>query len=98
MEKSARKDEPPSSRPQLFLVGRNSRGNWVVQDPRGVRGGLFVNREHALRYVRSEHGRRRPAFVLVSGVLDLDMTPTAEAASGLDAPARESRERQRRVA
>jgi hypothetical protein len=38
-------DKPPSpscSRSSLFLVGRNSRGNWVVQDQSGLCGGLFV--------------------------------------------------------
>jgi hypothetical protein len=28
----------------LFLIGRNSRGNWVAQDSGGLRGGLFVDR------------------------------------------------------
>ena len=41
--------EPPSwLRPPLFVVGQNTRGNWVVQDQKGMRGGLFVNREAAV--------------------------------------------------
>jgi len=66
--------EPPSS-PQApsFRVGRDSQGNWVVQDPRGVRGGLFVDRTQALRFVRAENGNRPRDFVMVGGVFELDM-------------------------
>jgi hypothetical protein len=76
--------EPPSSpqAPNLqapsqapwFRVGRDSRGNWVVQDPRGIRGGLFVDRDQALRFVRAENGNRPGEFVMVGGVLELDMS------------------------
>ena len=67
--------EPPSClKPPLFMIGRNARGNWVVQDQNGVRGGLFVDRAEALRYARFENGNRSPAVVDVSGVLELDLT------------------------
>ena len=45
--------EPPPARfskLSLLLVGRDSRGNWVVQDPRGLRGGLFRGRAEALKF------------------------------------------------
>ena len=49
--------EPPSwLRPPVFMIGQDRRGNWVVQDQKGVRGGLFVNRAAALRFVRFETG------------------------------------------
>ena len=35
---------------QLFLLGRNRRGNWVVQSQHGLRGGLFVSRAEALKF------------------------------------------------
>jgi hypothetical protein len=71
----AKQVEPPSwSRPPLFMIGRDDRGNWVVQDLKGICGGLFVNRDAALRYVRSEDAHRPQAVVMVSGVLELDMT------------------------
>jgi hypothetical protein len=76
--------EPPSSsqapntqapsQAQWFRVGRDSRGNWVVQDPRGIRGGLFMDRDQALRFVRAENGNRPGEFVIVGGVLELDMS------------------------
>jgi len=56
------------------MIGQDSRGNWVVQNQSGTRGGLFVGRAEALRYMRSEIGNRPHAFVAVTGVLELDMT------------------------
>ena len=45
--------EPPaasSSNSPLFLIGKNSRGQWVVRDQRGLCGGLFVGRAEALKF------------------------------------------------
>ena len=67
--------EPPSSlRQPIFLIGQDSRGNWVVEDKNGTRGGLFVDRAQALRYIRSENGNLPQALVTVAGVLELDLT------------------------
>ena len=71
----AEKAEPPSwLRPPLFMIGQDCRGNWVVQDQNGVCGGLFVDRDAALRFVRSETGYRPRAVVMVSEGLELDMS------------------------
>jgi hypothetical protein len=74
--------EPPSTEPSsaanLFLIGRNSRGNWVVQDQSGLRGGLFVDRADALRFALFENGRRPQAVIMVPGVLELDLDRTAK--------------------
>lgn len=70
-----RKAEPPScSRSSLFMIGKNSRGNWVVQDQRGTCGGLFVDRVKALRYALFENGNNPQAVVMVPGVLELNMS------------------------
>ena len=47
-----KKGEPPSTgRAQSpFRVGKNSRGNWVVQDQKGLCGGLFVDRAEAMKF------------------------------------------------
>jgi hypothetical protein len=67
--------KPPGwLRPPLFMIGQDDRGHWVAQDLKGRCGGLFVNREAALRYVRSQNGHRPQAVVMVSGVLELDIT------------------------
>ena len=77
----AKQAEPPSwLRSPLFMMGQDCRGNWVVRDQAGIRGGLFVDRDAALRFVRSENGDRPPAVVMVSGVLELDMTRKPDAA------------------
>jgi hypothetical protein len=57
----------------LFLIGQDSRGNWVVQDQRGLRGGLFVSRAAALKFALFENGDRRELVVTVPGVLELDL-------------------------
>jgi hypothetical protein len=61
------------SRSSLFLMGQDSRGNWVVQDQRGMCGGLFVDRVTALRFAMFENGNRPQAVVMVPGVFELDM-------------------------
>jgi hypothetical protein len=74
--------EPPSClKPPLFMIGQDAKGNWVVQDQNGVRGGLFVDRPEALRYVRLENGNQPGAVIAVSGVLELDLSgkPTTAA-------------------
>jgi hypothetical protein len=70
MEK-ATESEPPSCS-SVFMIGRDSCGNWVVRDQSGLRGGLFVGRAEALRYVRSESDRRPSAVVVISRVFELD--------------------------
>ena len=76
----AKESEPLSwFRPPLFMVGQDQRGNWVVQDQKGTRGGLFVNRDAALRFVRSENGFKPQAVVMISGDFELDMSRNATA-------------------
>jgi len=70
------KGEPPSSSSSTssFLVGRNSRGNWVVQDQSGLGGGLFLDRAEALKFAKSESGKKPQTVIMVPGVLELDMS------------------------
>jgi len=72
--KQEEETEPPSClRIPLFMVGQDSHGNWVVQDQNRSRGGLFVARIDALRFVRSENANRTQAYIAVSGLFELDM-------------------------
>ena len=64
----------PSSRIPLFLIGKDSRGNWVVQDNQGRRGGLFVNRAEALKFAMFENGNRPQAAIMVPGIFELDIS------------------------
>jgi hypothetical protein len=43
-------DKPPLSKFPLFFIGKDSHGNWVVQDQQRRRGGLFTERAQALRF------------------------------------------------
>ena len=70
---------PYPSKPQ-FLIGKDSHDHWVVQDERGLCGGLFVNRAEALHYAMFENGNRPQAVIMVPGVLELNLN--AEARSG----------------
>lgn len=66
--------EPPSYlKPPLFMIGQNRHGNWVVQNQNGTRGGLFVDRAQALRFVRFENGNRPHGYIVVGGVFELDV-------------------------
>jgi hypothetical protein len=74
---------PRSNRPvvnglesPLFLVGKDSHGNWVARDQSGLCGGLFVGRDEALKFARAENGNRPQAIVMVEDVLELDMSAT----------------------
>ena len=79
-------DQSPSivrcSRPLQFQIGRDSRGNWVVQDDQGLCGGLFINRAQALRFAMLENGSRPQAVVMVPGVFELNINRMPIAATG----------------
>jgi hypothetical protein len=67
----------PCSRPLQFQIGRDSRGNWVVQDDQGLCGGLFIDRTQALRFAMFENGSRPQAVVMVPGVFELNTNRNA---------------------
>jgi hypothetical protein len=75
--------EPPSINraKSLFRVGRNSRGNWVVQDQTGLCGGMFVNRAEAVKFAMFENGNQPQAVIMVPGILELDMSRKPRVAS-----------------
>ena len=61
------------SNASIFLVGRNSRGQWIARDQNGLRGGLFVSRSEAFKFARFQNGNRPELVVAVPGVLELDL-------------------------
>ena len=78
------KDEPPSAQcsapSPLFRVGKDSRGHWVVQDQKGLRGGIFVDRAEALKFAMFENGNSPQAVIMVPGVLELAIDDRSHAA------------------
>jgi hypothetical protein len=69
----------PHTTPSFFQIGRNSRGQWVVQDEKHSRGGLFIDRSQALRFAMFENGNRPQAVVMVPGILELELGRKAAA-------------------
>jgi len=61
------------SLPSMCMVGRDSKGNWVVQGPHGKYGGLFLNRVAALKFAMFENGAPHAA-VMVPDILEINMT------------------------
>jgi hypothetical protein len=72
-----KRHEPPptasQSKTPLFFIGKNSHGNWVVQDQHHLCGGLFIDRTAALRFALFENGNRPRAVIMVPGVFGLDL-------------------------
>jgi hypothetical protein len=68
--------EPPScsSASTIVFIGRDSRGNWVVQEQNGLFGGLFVNRRQAVRYALFENGHHPETIVELKRAIELDMS------------------------
>jgi hypothetical protein len=90
--------EPPSLRPQskspLFFIGKNSRGNWVVQDQHHLSGGLFIDRAAALRFALFENGNQPQSVIMVPGVLELDLKSSPRIMQHPQTSVDASRERQ----
>ncbi len=76
-----RQTQPPAPA-QIFYIGKNSRGHWVVQDKNHTCGGLFVDRAEAVRYAMFENGGKRQAVILVPDVLELDIGAPTKNDSG----------------
>ena len=68
--------EPPScsSASSIVFIGKNKRGNWVVQEQNGLSGGLFVNRAQAVKYALFENGHHPETIVELSREIELDMS------------------------
>jgi hypothetical protein len=66
---------PKPARP--FLLGRNHAGQWVVRDKDGRWGGVFVDRNAALKFAMSENGRPQ-AVIVVPYPLELATTAGSE--------------------
>lgn len=71
---------PPGLAAPHFLVGRNSRGQWVVRERHARCGGLFDSRAEALRFAFRERGDAPGAVVLTPDVLELFEAPSNGAA------------------
>ena len=55
-------------RSPALTIGQNSRGLWVVRDPGGMTGGIFLGRPDAMRFAAWEHGRPRTALLATDSI------------------------------
>lgn len=65
---------PLSPAPARFIIGRDRRGGWIVQDRMGLVGGLFRNEAAALHFA-AEECNHNPADICLApegAILDLD--------------------------
>jgi len=60
---AARNHEPPR-----FLVGCDAQNHWIAMEVHGLCGGLFANREAALKFAHEETGWREDAVSLVGHI------------------------------
>jgi hypothetical protein len=56
----------------IVFIGRNKRGNWVAREQNGFFGGLFVNREQAIKYALFENGNHRETIVELPREVELE--------------------------
>ena len=57
-----------------FIVGRDSSGRWTALAAGGLTGGVFRNKDAAIRFAQSESGRTPGAVRLTSSPLELPFT------------------------
>jgi hypothetical protein len=82
MKQSYGPQRHPASQPPLFLIGRNGCGRWVVREQSGRSGGVFIDRNEAIKFAMFECSRSPQSVVMVPGLLELDLG--APKASGKD--------------
>ena len=77
--------EPPScnSPSAIVFIGKNSRGNWIVQQQNGLYGGLFVNRTQAVKYALFENGGHPETIIELSREIELEMGKLPASAAGM---------------
>lgn len=54
-----------------FVVGQNRRGQWLAVECDGSCGGIFADRESAMRFAATETNRRPDAVRLAGGLIEL---------------------------
>ena len=65
---------PLAPAPARFIIGRDRRGSWIVQDRQGLVGGLFRNEAAALHFASEEcnHNTADISLAPEGAILDLD--------------------------
>jgi hypothetical protein len=62
------------TRASMFFVGRDENGRWLARDDRGLTGGIFVDKNAALKFALFESDRRPSAVLLLPEHVELTLT------------------------
>lgn len=69
-------EEPEANAaPEKLLMGPDHLGHWVVRDPFGRCGGIFINRDEAARFARAESLAHLPKRTVIVAVELLEFDP-----------------------
>ncbi len=55
-----------------LFIGQDRAGSWVVKDAQSLCGGLFANRNEAIRFAMYECQRRPQSVIMLPDGLELD--------------------------
>jgi hypothetical protein len=55
-----------------LFIGQDRTGRWVVKDAQSLCGGLFANRNEAIRFAMYECQRRPQSVIMLPNGLELD--------------------------
>jgi hypothetical protein len=55
-----------------LFIGQDRGGHWVVKDAKSLCGGLFANRNEAIRFAMYECQRRPQSVIMLPDGLELD--------------------------
>ena len=61
-----------AARWSCLFIGRDRSGHWVVKDARSLCGGLFTDRNEAIRFAMYECQRRPQSVIMLPDGLELD--------------------------
>jgi hypothetical protein len=70
-EASCREGTEASSGPLHFIVGKDLTGHWVVTETHGLYGGIFCDKDAALRFAKFETADRQSELEFTSKCLEL---------------------------
>ena len=55
-----------------LFIGQDRKGHWIVKDAKSLCGGLFANRNEAIRFAMYECQRRPQSVIMLPNGLELD--------------------------
>ena len=56
-----------------FIIGRNRKGGWIVNDKLGLVGGIFISEAAARHFAFEESGGHRNQIMMAEHMIGLDL-------------------------